>query len=764
MWMTKCARWSPRWGASENFPLRFRPQSPNSSYFPGMSNSPTCPRCGAPLAAGSVEGLCAKCLGALNFTASAILSAEEPVPPASPLRVEDLAPHFPQLEILECLGRGGMGVVYKARQKSLNRLVALKLLAPERAAQPGFAERFAHEARALAALSHPSIVAVHDFGQAGGFYFLLMEFVDGVNLRQAMNAKRFTPEQALAIVPPICEALQYAHEHGIVHRDIKPENLLLDREGRVKIADFGVAKMLGDDVGASVAASQPAGTPQYMAPEQKDHQRTDHRADIYSLGIVLYEMLTGERPKEKIEPPSRRVQVDVRIDEIVLRALEKAPELRFQTAADLRTQLETIAAPTRTGQDSAPEMSRLTRMIPGIAFAVIYAAYAWYLRSLSWQLPERPVSHFNMSGEANAWMNRSTYLMVSAAIPLIFVGMAWLASRSVWWWPGVVNLPRRDYWLAPERLADTAALIFHRMLWLGCLQTIFFFRIHVMVLAANRASPPHLPSGPFLVWIIAFLMMVMIWISFFIMRFAEAEHWPPPRRASGKAATGKPTAPLERFFHTMGYRHTWSQILLALSFLGFLGFIGWGWMPVFHCFFVLFFVANLVERVSSGAEAAGHPEVRNIRRRQYLAVGVILFFAVLTRVLLFGIYVVNGNSAAPEIPAGSHILVWKKARAFAAGHMVAYREGDNAYVGRVVRATPEAILVNRNGRPDETIPRSRVIGKVVSVLWRGEEKAQEGQRTESGKSDAKVMPAAAIAAPRESGLGGSGAKDFHAPC
>jgi serine/threonine protein kinase len=158
------------------------------------------------------------------------------------LSPDELAPHFPQLEILECLGRGGMGVVYKARQKSLNRIVALKLLAPERVADAKFAQRFTHEAQALAALNHPSIVTIYDFGQAGGFYFLLMEFVDGVNLRQAMKAGRFTPEQALAVVPPVCEALQYAHEHGIVHRDIKPENLLLDKEGRVKIADFGIAK------------------------------------------------------------------------------------------------------------------------------------------------------------------------------------------------------------------------------------------------------------------------------------------------------------------------------------------------------------------------------------------------------------------------------------------------------------------------------------------------------------------------------------------
>ncbi|MDQ3623424.1 MAG: serine/threonine protein kinase [Verrucomicrobiota bacterium] len=253
-----------------------------------------------------------------------------------------------------------MGVVYKARQKALNRTVALKLLAPERVGDPKFAERFTHEAQALAKLTHPSIVTVYDFGQAGGFYYLLMEFVDGVNLRQAMKVGRFTPEQALTVVPPVCEALQYAHERGIVHRDIKPENLLLDREGRIKIADFGVAKILGHAPSVGLAETQPAGTPQYMAPEQKAKRATDHRADIYSLGVVLYELLTGELPAQKIAAPSRKVSVDVRIDEIVLRALEKSPELRWQTAEQFRTQVDTVlggsatSAATKRSAQKAP--------------------------------------------------------------------------------------------------------------------------------------------------------------------------------------------------------------------------------------------------------------------------------------------------------------------------------------------------------------------------------------------------------------------------
>jgi len=206
--------------------------------------SPKCPQCGLPLPADAPAGLCPRCLMALNLKTETAFSGD-PAAARPPLPPEQIAPHFPQLEILECLGRGGMGVVYKARQKSLNRLVALKLLAPERVGDAAFAERFTREAQALAALNHPNIVTIHDFGQAGGYYYLLMEFVDGANLRQLLRARKFTPEEALAIVPPLCDALQFAHDRGIVHRDIKPENLLLDKAGRVKVADFGIAKMLG---------------------------------------------------------------------------------------------------------------------------------------------------------------------------------------------------------------------------------------------------------------------------------------------------------------------------------------------------------------------------------------------------------------------------------------------------------------------------------------------------------------------------------------
>ncbi len=295
-----------------------------------------CQHCGTALTDETTGGLCPRCLLEMNF-ASRTMPGGEPSPQIPPPTPEEMAARFPQFEILECLGRGGMGIVYKARQKTLDRLVAIKVLAGERHDDPLFETRFEKEARTLAKLSHPNIVTVHDFGESEGMFYLVMEFVDGVNLRDVLRDGRMEPAQALAIVPEICAALQFAHDHGVVHRDIKPENILIDRDGRVKIADFGIAALVGSDADHS-------GTPPYMAPEQETVGGTiDHRADIYALGVVLYEMLTGERPEQNPSKPSHRVEIDVRLDEIVLRALEKEPARRYQTAGEFRTVVETMA-------------------------------------------------------------------------------------------------------------------------------------------------------------------------------------------------------------------------------------------------------------------------------------------------------------------------------------------------------------------------------------------------------------------------------------
>ncbi|MDD1721849.1 MAG: protein kinase [Euryarchaeota archaeon] len=339
------------------------------------SNPARCPKCGEFVTGELVGGLCPRCLMAMNMAARTELTGEAAEPigaqkastPKSPPTPEEVAKFFPQFEILQCLGRGGMGVVYKARQKSLNRVVALKILAPEREKDAAFARRFATEAETLARLNHPNIITVHDFGVAGGMFYLVMEFVDGVNLRRLLQDGKLSPEEALAVVPPVCDALQYAHDRGVVHRDIKPENLLLDREGRIKIADFGIAKILAHNGSAASETRTVMGTPRYMAPEQVQHpERVDHRADIFSLGAVLYEMLTGEAPAGAVVPPSKKVQIDVRLDEIVLRALEKEPELRYQQASVLKTDLETMAATglAKTGPISTgPAMEETSRQV-----------------------------------------------------------------------------------------------------------------------------------------------------------------------------------------------------------------------------------------------------------------------------------------------------------------------------------------------------------------------------------------------------------------
>ena len=300
--------------------------------------SSTCPRCQSPIPADAPGGICPACalLGVAEPTDAAQAAA------AGVPTLEELGAAFPEYEVLEVIGHGGMGVVFKARQPRLDRLIALKILPPALAAQPGFAERFTREARALARLAHPHIVAVYDFGERAGFYYLMMEFVDGVNLRQALRAG-VTPEQALQLVPHICEALQFAHDHGVLHRDIKPENILLDRAGVPKLADFGIAKMAGDSGAATGLTGTGAalGTVAYMAPEQIEKPATvDHRADIYSLGVVLYEMLTGELPLGRFAAPSEKSHVGLGVDEVVMRALEKERGKRQQSATEMKTQVE----------------------------------------------------------------------------------------------------------------------------------------------------------------------------------------------------------------------------------------------------------------------------------------------------------------------------------------------------------------------------------------------------------------------------------------
>ena len=328
-----------------------------------MNEERHCSKCGDQLPADAPQGLCPQCLMKLGLPSEGQTKNGDESKKFVPPELSELANQFPQLEIIELLGQGGMGAVYKARQKQLDRLVALKILPPQIDQPEAFAERFTREARSLAKLNHSHIVTVHDFGHTEtGLYYFIMEFVDGTDLRRVIQTGELSEHQALAVVPQICEALQYAHEEGIVHRDIKPENILLNKKGQVKIADFGLAKLL--DQPATMykltQSGQKMGTPHYMAPEQIEHpEQVDHRADIYSLGVVFYEMLTGELPLGHFPLPSRKVQVDVRLDEVVLKTLEKEPHMRYQNASEVKTDVETISTgesvsgPTRKFLESA---------------------------------------------------------------------------------------------------------------------------------------------------------------------------------------------------------------------------------------------------------------------------------------------------------------------------------------------------------------------------------------------------------------------------
>ena len=323
-----------------------------------MSEPRICPNCDKEIPEDSSAGVCPYCAlqaGMYGAEATPAISGARPriMPP------EEVAPHFPELEGLQLIGPGGMATVYRARQRELDRPVALKVVHAHLAADPWFADRFAREARTLARLDHPNIVRVYDGGHRGAIAYLIMELVDGGTLRQAMSAGRLTSRETLGMVSPICAALQYAHDQGVVHRDVKPENILLDSDGSPKVADFGLAKLVGGVEAHLTVAGDVMGTPHYMAPEQiANSLEVDQRADIFALGVVIYEMLTGELPVGRFPPPSAKAAIDQRLDSVVLRALEREPDARYQRASELQSDLEALSTPAPGGSTGgAPEVS-----------------------------------------------------------------------------------------------------------------------------------------------------------------------------------------------------------------------------------------------------------------------------------------------------------------------------------------------------------------------------------------------------------------------
>jgi polar amino acid transport system substrate-binding protein len=269
--------------------------------------------------------------------------AETAVERANVDEMKELRRLFPQYEPIRRLGRGGMGVVYLVRHIGLDLLVALKVLPFEVGDDLQFLERFQREARALARLDHPRIVRVLNFHRSfvENVYCLEMEYLAGGTLRDRLRKNPLSPDEALRLAAAICDALHHAHTRSVVHRDISPENILFDGDNNLKVADLGLARVCGE--AAFTRSTQGMGKDDYMAPEQKKNAATaDHRADIYSVGVVLYEMLTGKRPLGRFEPASKLAGVSAEVDEIIDRALQHDPDRRFKSAAELKATLEAI--------------------------------------------------------------------------------------------------------------------------------------------------------------------------------------------------------------------------------------------------------------------------------------------------------------------------------------------------------------------------------------------------------------------------------------
>lgn len=297
-----------------------------------------------------------------------------PEPAGDAVEDEDLSAFLcamPHLELDGCLGRGGMGRVYRARQLRLDRFVAIKLMHAELGRDPEFRDRFEREARALARLDHPSIVRVHDFGEVEGTFYLIMEYVDGTNLRELI-LDGLEPAAASRIIAQLCDALTYAHAQGVVHRDIKPENVLINRDGVVKVADFGLAKL--QKVEARTRTHRVVGTPQYMAPEQlRDPSSVDHRADVFAIGVVFYEMLTGQLPVGRFPAPSELGHGDTHLDAVVLRALESNRERRYQAASEIQQALETQEGPEVVSARTGRGRGRVMAWAGGLSLAGVAA-------------------------------------------------------------------------------------------------------------------------------------------------------------------------------------------------------------------------------------------------------------------------------------------------------------------------------------------------------------------------------------------------------
>ncbi len=318
----------------------------------------------------------------------------------------DLAPLFPGYEIEGLIATGGMGAVYAAVQKSLDRSVAIKILPPELSADAAFRAGFEAEAKAMARLNHPNLIGVYDFGEVSGMLYIIMEFVPGCSLFHSSHGIAIDPAEVIRIVSGICSGLAHAHDNGIIHRDIKPANVLLDLNANPKIGDFGLARPADRQI---QEGEEIFGTPHYTAPEVVNSpHNVDHRADIFSLGVILHELLTGHLPADDRRPASVISHCDHRFDAIIRRATDPLPENRYASAHETERELRaiTISAGPRVMRSPVHVSPRVIRRRhaahtakkssgnPALTFlliAAIAAAAAYYIISSNKQPPNETI-------------------------------------------------------------------------------------------------------------------------------------------------------------------------------------------------------------------------------------------------------------------------------------------------------------------------------------------------------------------------------------
>ncbi len=373
-------------------------------------------------------------------------SEDAPAEGWQPPPAQQLGEWLPSYQVHGLLGVGGMAAVYRAHQTSLDRPVAIKLLPAASAGSPRDAEEFAaqfqNEARTMARLNHPGIVSVHDFGIAGdNWLYLVMEFVDGTDVaRMIQQASVLPPEHALAIAAHVCDALAYAHAHGVIHRDIKPANILVDHDGRVKVADFGLARPTDPTARAQSGVNDDDdtyGTPDYVAPEVlMEGAQVDHRADIYAVGVMLHNMLTGQVPQGVFQLPSKAVPgLDPRFDAIVRRAMEVDPARRYQSAAEFRADLDRILT-TPVQRAGQAHRQAATGLRTGPAASRRRAG----VRSRAGTRPARRVAP-NRSDSSSGLM----LMWVVLALVMLAIGVAWYLQRDQPPPPPPVELDPRDW-------------------------------------------------------------------------------------------------------------------------------------------------------------------------------------------------------------------------------------------------------------------------------------------------------------------------------